>query len=377
MDRSQTELPAEDLLRLRSFATALIDQHQARTIIRPYENSPGFWFGGGNLSQGPDGHLYLVGRYRNAGDSRTGIGKGNRGLELAIFQSTDAGTSFQKLLSYDKRQLDLGDHQVLSIEGSSLAFYENQVELLVSTEKRGIDYPDEFKSFLKPGTGVWTIDRATAPTVEGLAHAGLVPFIASCEPATIHVKDPFVYRSPTRPQDAGSSTILFCTHPFCWSSSNTAFITREMLADSQPPNSDFFPRGKSWDVAMTRGTCVLDIPRVGPFADREVSLMFYDGGESLRDMEQHDSGVHRPRGYSCEELGGLAYFVDGDLRTIQRISTYLPMFVSPFGTACSRYVDILATYDGFHATWQQSQSDRSQPLVHHFLGRDQANAILT
>jgi hypothetical protein len=127
---------------------------------------------------------------------------------------------------------------------------------------------------------------------------------------------------------------------------------------------------------MTRGTAVLDLPAAGPFAGRQVSLLFYDGGECVRNLDEHKQAVSRPRGYSCEELGGLACFEDGDLDGIERLSVTEPLFVSPRGTGCSRYVDVLATDDAFYATWQQSQDDCSQPLVMNVLTRSEVEAIL-
>ena len=49
--------------------------------------------------------------------------------------------------------------------------------------------------------------------------------------------------------------------------------------------------------------------------------------------------------------------------TPERLSTLAPAFVSPHGTGCSRYVDVLFTEEYAYATWQQSQDDLSQPLV--------------
>ena len=111
------------------------------------------------MIEGAAGQFYLVGRYRNVGDSRTGLGAGERGLELAIFRSDDRGTSWQEYLRFSKSDLNAGYRSVLSIEGSALHLTEKGVELFVSTEKEGIQYPAEFRDFLKPGTGVWTIDR--------------------------------------------------------------------------------------------------------------------------------------------------------------------------------------------------------------------------
>jgi len=345
--------------RLVRFTETLIDQQAARVAVAPQQSSSGFWFGGGNLVQDSQGHLLLVGRFRNHGDSRTGLQAGQRGLELAVYRSTDGGDAFDKVLSFDKPRLDVGPHRVLSIEGSALHVTPHGVELFVSTEKSGIAYPDGLQEYLKPGTGVWTIDRLRAADVDGLADAEVTTVLQSEDPRYLHVKDPVVQQN-----SSGRLTLLFCTHPFCWTSSNTAYTTRAADAESfAVPCFDFFSRGCTWDVAMTRGTALVDVPPYGAFDGQRVTLLFYDGGESLRQLDEHASGVRRARGYSCEELGGVAYCVDGNLHELHRLSVNRPLFVSPWGTGCSRYVDVLRTSDGLHATWQQSQNDQSQLLV--------------
>jgi hypothetical protein len=356
------KLTAQQLDRLRSLAALLIDQQRARVIVPPQRPASGHWFGGGNMVADSTGKLWLVGRYRNAGDSRTGLGKGERGLELAIFSSVDHGNSWNKQLSFSKQELNVGDHQVLSIEGSALRISDGGVALYVSTEKTGIAYPPGLESYLKPGTGVWTIDRIAATSVAELAGAPVETILRSDDPRFVQVKDPFLH----------DDRLLFCSHPFCWTSSNTGFAN----LDGSEPNFDFFPRGFTWDVAMTRGTAVLPVPAVGDFADQPVALMFYDGGECVRNLDEHAAAVKRPRGYSCEELGGLAYFTGGDLAGIQRLSVSEPMFISPYGTGCSRYVDVLTTADGCYATWQQSQADQSQPLVMNFVSTDKVSQLL-
>jgi hypothetical protein len=55
---------------------------------------------------------------------------------------------------------------------------------------------------------------------------------------------------------------------------------------------------------------------------------------------------------------------------MERLSTALPFFVSPYGTDCSRYTTALQTDEGVYTTWQQSQPDRSQPLVMCFTSRE-------
>ncbi len=350
------------------FASRLIAQQRARVIVPPQQNASGFWFGGGNLTRGPDGQLYLVGRYRNAGDSRNGLAAGERGSELALFISCDQGQTFQKVMSFSKADLSAQNRHVLSIEGSALHWSANGVELFVSTEKAGMGYPQEFEEYLKPGTGVWSIDRIAANTVQELRDAPRETVLESYDPRFLHVKDPFVYSN-----GCGDLMLLFCTHPYCWTSSNAAYAIRRSGQPSfEAPVFEFFHRGTTWDVAMTRGTCVLDCQQGSALADRNVSLLFYDGGECVRNHDEHRHAVHRPRGYSCEELGGAAYVLNGDFGRITRLSTHRPLFVSPHGTGCSRYVDVLAAPEGFYATWQQSQSDGSQPLVMNFLPRDEA-----
>jgi hypothetical protein len=365
-------LSAEHEGRLARFARALVNQSAARVIVPAQQASPGFWFGGGNLIDQGQGNLLLVGRYRNFGDSRTGVHAGERGLELALFRSTDRGRTFEKLLSLSKADLNVAGQQVLSIEGSAIRRTPAGLELFVSTEKSGIGYPPQWSDYLKPGTGVWTIDHLSAASVEEFRSAAIRTVVTGPDPQYLHVKDPFVYEEPD-----GGMTLGYCTHPFSWSSSNTAIARREPGGESIGRHDyTCFPRGFTWDVAVTRATCMVDVPPVGPFAERRLTLVFYDGAESLRDLPQHQQSIRRPRGYSCEEIGGVAYLVDGDWRTITRLSRYEAWFLSPQGTGCSRYVDVHPADDGFYATWQQSQADQSQPLVMHRLAREAAEDLL-
>jgi hypothetical protein len=130
-------------------------------------------------------------------------------------------------------------------------------------------------------------------------------------------------------------------------------------------------------VAISRITCLLRVPQVGRFANLPpLVLAFYDGGECMRDLDEHAQAIKRPRGYSCEELGGVAWGKEDDLSSLERLSIVEPAFVSPHGTGCSRYVDVLQTEDAFYATWEQSQADLSQPLVMNVLSRQAAEAIL-
>ena len=366
--------------KLVDLSRLLIDQHRAKVIVPPHLPNSGYWFGGGNLTVGPDGDFYLVGRYRNEGDSRTGLVAGRRGLELAVFRSRDQGGSFEKVFCLSKQDLSLPHAPVLSIEGVAIRFRDQMVDLFVSTEKDGVGYPAPLASYMKPGTGVWSIDRIRSDSVEGLMQAPVAPLFASADPATIHVKDPFLYECDN------TLLLFFCSHPFSWTCSNTGYLkinndTSEGASSHRVScsgaNFDFFPRGNVWDVAMSRGTCVIDIPRVGAFSDHNVQLMFYDGGECVRDLDQHANSVSRPRGYSCEELGGVAYFLDRQWSRSERLSKHEPMFVSPFGTGCSRYVDVLNRPEGMYATWQQAQEDGSQPLVCHFLPRSEIESALS
>ena len=66
---------AEDLSqKLIALSTALVDQENARILVEPQDRSTGYWFGGGNVIRDRDGSILIAGRYRNYGDSRTGVG---------------------------------------------------------------------------------------------------------------------------------------------------------------------------------------------------------------------------------------------------------------------------------------------------------------
>jgi hypothetical protein len=351
--------------RLRAFAHVLVDPAAARVAIAPERPAQGFWFGGGKMAQGPEGRLWLTGRFRSSGDSRTGLDLGDRGRELALFASDDGGASWTKALALDKAAVSGDGEPALSIEGSALRFVPGGVELYVSSEKR-VPYPATVGAFRKPGTGVWTIERLRATCVADLTQATPETIVASADPATLQVKDPFLAEHPD-----GGVRLFFCHHPFNWTSSGTGFV--DLGPDGAPREAvqfDCFPRGPAWDVAITRGTCILPVP--APIAPAGTGLLFYDGGECLRNLEEHAQAAKRPRGYSCEELGGLAVYSNGDPTSFRRISTLFPEFMSPDGTHCLRYVDVLATDTAFIATWQQSRPDGSQALMIHRVERDEA-----
>jgi hypothetical protein len=365
-------LRVEKEQKLKQLANALIDQQSARVLIQPNKPESGYWFGGGNITVAPDGTWYLTGRYRNFGDSRTGLIEGLRGVELAVFASRDCGASFEKILSFSKRDLSFLDRPVLSIEGSALHFTQHGVELYVSTEKENV-YPESLRSFHKSGTGIWSIDRIQAKNVLALSEAPLVPFLSSDDPRFLHVKDPVVFDMSN-----GDILLSFCTHPFNWTSSNSGYVLRHLGDEAfTAPNYQFFPRGYTWDVAISRITAWMRVPRRGVFAEEQPQLLvFYDGGESMRNLDQHREAVQRPRGYSCEEIGGLALAAEEALDSIHRLSVDLPAFVSPWGSGSSRYVDVLQTEQGLYATWEQSQPDFSQPLVMHHLNWDDVDRLL-
>ncbi|MBT3283780.1 exo-alpha-sialidase [Candidatus Bathyarchaeota archaeon] len=359
--------------KLTRFGYALVNQEKARVIIEPNQRASGYWFGGGNMSQHED-LLYLVGRYRNAGDSRKGLGLGERGLELAVFRSEDAGYTFDKVISLSKNDLAGMDEEgraVKSIEGSTLSFTPDGVELYVSSEK-ALSYPDDIVEYQKPDTGIWTIEYCKARDVESISECTLKTVLRSSDPRWLHLKDPTIHKLAN-----GGTVLGFVTHPFSWSSSNTAYCSINERRELNEPVFNFLQRGFTWDVAVSRATAWLNVPRVGKFADGPKTLIFYDGAESMRDLDEHKEALKRPRGYSCEELGGLAVSDASGVGDIQRLSVKEPLFTSPMGTGCSRYVDILETREGFYATWQQSQDDQSQPLVMNFLSREDAEKILS
>ncbi len=365
MTAHATTLTSHLTAKLIDLLAALIDQQRAGVIVPPYAAASGYWFGGGKLAQDADGTLWLSGRYRNIGDSRTGLVAGARGLECALFRSDDQGRTFHKTASWSKADLSVAGPRVISIEGTALhRLPDGRWELYISSEKE-IAYPAPWADFQKPGTGVWVIDVLTAATPAAFDPARLTPVLdARSRPEYLHVKDPFVFDRPD-----GATALIFCSHPFTWASSNSGLALRPAGSrDFTVAAWEMVPRGAAWDVAATRITGRLPIPRLGSFADLPpAAVYFYDGAECLRDHEQNARARHRPRGYSCEEIGGAFFGWEAEFPNLARLSPLAPLFVSPYGTGVSRYVDVLTTGDGLLAIWQQGQPDGSQPLVSHFL----------
>lgn len=359
--------------RLLRLARALMDQEKARVLVPPQRGSDGFWFGGGNMTRAPDGSVLLVGRYRNCGDSRTGLAAGVRGLELSIFGAVGPGGPFEKVGSFSKRDLTASGAEVLSIEGAALHWANGGLEVFVSSEK-DLPYPDEVKGYRKPGTGVWSIDVFGARDVAGLDPSSKREVLSSTRPEALHVKDPVVFDAAS-----GETAMVYCSHPFAWSSSNTGLAVRSRGGTVfRRVTECLLRRGTVWDVAVTRVTDRLPVPRLGAFKDLPpLALYFYDGAECVRSHRQHARGVVRPRGYSCEEIGGLAWGFEASFPRMERLSVNAPLFVSPRGTGSSRYVGTFVAGDAIWASWQQSQDDLSQPLVGHCLPMEEVERLLS
>ncbi|MCB1232165.1 MAG: exo-alpha-sialidase [Verrucomicrobiae bacterium] len=361
--------------KLVNLATALVDQKNARILVEPQDRSTGYWFGGGNVIQDRDGSILICGRYRNYGDSRTGVGAGERGLELAIFRAPSVEAPFEKIKSWSKADLTCNGRGVVSIEGVALHLMpEGGIELFISTEK-DTAYPERLAGYQKPGTGVWSIDRIHADSVEELSEDNIEEIVPSGwdDPGRLHCKDPVVTDLSN-----GDLALIYCTHPFSWSSSGTAAVVRKAGSDTyEKVTDDMLRRGPVWDIAAARVTDRLPVPPVGAFADQPATSIYaYDSCECLRQLDENPTAVSRPRGWSCEEIGGIAVGLDSEFPAIASATVEAPIFVSPSGTGCSRYVATLVTEEGIFANWQQSQSDLCQPLVGHFLPMDKVREIL-
>ncbi len=353
----------------------LIHQEKAEIIIPAEKPALGFWFGGGKLARDQSGTIWLSGRNRNAGNSRTGLEAGVRGAECAIFRSDDGGIRFAKVQSWTKADLSSKGQEVISIEGTSLhPRVDQQWELYISTE-RNVAYPENVHQYQKPGTGVWRIDQMTGPSPDAFELKTLAPMIENMEfPTYLHVKDPVTFDDP-----AGNTILIFCSHPYCWSSDNSGYaIRRSTEGIFAVQDWEMVPRGATWDVAVTRITSRLPIPRLGLFAESDpVSVYFYDGAECMRNHQENLRALKRPRGYSCEEIGGAFVGWQNAFPKMERLSKLEPLFTSPWGTGSSRYVDCLVTPQGILAVWQQSKEGGSQPLVRNFLPIAEVEQILS
>jgi len=354
---------------------ALLDPRRARVVVPPTRAADGFWFGGGDLVRDDDGTLWLTGRYRDAGDSRTGVAAGARGRELALFRSDDGGATFTKVHGWAKADLATTGDGVLSIEGSSLLRRpDGRWEAFVSSERQRA-YPRAYAPYQKPGTGVWSIERMVAGRPDAFDPATLEPVLNGDAAAHLHVKDPVA-----RLTSDGTTLLLFSNHPISWASSNTGSAVRPHGAERFEVRAwEVVARGPVWDVGATRATELLPVPRVGRFADGPpLSVVLYDGAEAMRPLSPNPAANARPRGYSCEELGGAMWTEGEDVAAARRLTLVAPRFVSPHGTGSSRYAKVLAMPDGgLIATWQMAQDDGSQPLVTNALSADEVGAALS
>jgi len=347
----------------------LVNQEKSRVIVEPNQKEGGFWFGGGKILADKKGNIVVSGRYRNAGDSRYGTSAGERGLELSVFVSTD-NVSFKKIKFWGKKDLECAGKKVISIEGSSLHFGKNKVQMFVSTEKN-ISYPSSFQEYQKPGTGVWEIDVFEGENLECLDTSGIKTVLSSRKPEKLHIKDPAVFDLN------GITWMFYCKNPFSWSCSYTGLACLKKGGELKVISEDVLPRGYTWDTAVSRITCRLPVPKVGIFANLSpVSIYFYDGAECVSKHPQTGKGIRRPRGYSCEEVGGLAWGFDEKFPELFRASKYLPLFYSLEGTGSSRYVSAFWDGKNLMACWQKSRADFSQPLVFNTLNRKEIEKIL-
>ena len=212
--------------RLKALARTLVDDSAARIVREPTSNAPGFWFGSGGIARDADGAYYICGRYRDQGDSRTGVGAGRRGWKLVVTRGADPGAEFEEIWSAEKSDLGTERGAVVSIEGSAIFRRDDgTVELYVSTEKDRA-YPDLVASAQKPGTGIWDIDVVSAGSFDTFRADQLRPLIWSDDPTTLHIKDPSVSVTP-----AGETLLIFCHHGFNWSSSSTGTMLRQCGSD--------------------------------------------------------------------------------------------------------------------------------------------------
>ena len=356
---------------VRALVSELIDQRSAHVIVRPNRAADGYWFGGGNLLQDAGGTLWLVGRYRDAGDSRTGLGAGERGLACALFASADGGASFEPVRSWSKAELS-AHGTVLSIEGTDLRRRAGGgVELFVSLEK-DVPYPDAYAAYQKPGTGVWSIDRMTATR----RHRSTWQHRRRCcgrggrSPSTSRTP------SPSRPRRGHGAAVLLA--------SGLVGLQQHRRRRARGSATTF--ELASWE-AVARGAIWTSPSRASPTGSRcrESACCVRAADERLLLRRR---GVHAPAG---GEPAGRETAARLLLRGARRRDVGPGRRLPGDGTAVDgraalRVADRnrqqslrehLLTKEFLYATWQQSQADRSQPLVMNALPMERVEAILS
>ena len=115
---------------------------------------------------------------------------------------------------------------------------------------------------------------AGSASVESLDISTIKTVISTQDANTLHIKDPVATRIKN-----DQTELIYCNHPFSWSSSNTGLALAVNNESSFTKISDsILPRGNSWDVACSRITEILPNPQIGSFINSPpLSFYFYDG----------------------------------------------------------------------------------------------------
>ena len=296
------------------------DPEKGKTVLKPDGKGYGYWVGGHKVVFDPgENKFYLF--YR----TRKPLGKG-RGGACCVAESKD-GVEFATVWEADKEQFD-----ALSIEVGSL----------IQDPLSGI-----WRLYLsyQCTDGVWRIDLIEADHPRNFDAWHHRTVVQPQEFGLKSIKDPSVYivgglyymfanvlaRKVWEEDDSGGRTL--------YGSDATVLLTSPDGIYFRSLRYVFEPGGGApgeWGRFRARLNSVVYLP--------PVYVGFFDGGTSVYDMYEEQSGVA----------------ISHDLEHWSRVSTDKPWVASPHG--CVRYIDALRVADEIWYYYEYTRKDKSHEL---------------
>jgi len=344
----------------------LFDPDQGITIRTPPGQGRGYWVGAPTVwFDRTDRRFYLSYRLRRP----RGVAP-DRGAETRIAVSAD-GIHFEDVWRAAKDQFDSP-----SIERCSLA--------------RGRDGRWQyFVSFVDGRDGRWRVDRLEAESIDKLDPASRRPVFTADQLGIEGVKDPnvFVHGGIYWMLLSYVPTPAGATHEQMHASAdiyNTGLSLSCSAVASSLDGKDWLwhgpimrpqPGSGRWDAYATRVCCVVP---AGP-----IWIAYYDGARSVEENYEERTGL--AVGGICPEpaagpaspstgaapLPAGAPAPVGGLLAFRSITPHGPALVSPHGSGCLRYVDVVR-----FGSERESPGSSSGPLISDAPGVDAREASL-
>jgi len=306
------------------------DPEQGQTVLEPEAPGPGYWVGAPSVLWDADRNSYLL-TYRRR--RPRGVDP-DRGYVAHVAESQD-GQRFEDVWTVEKS-----------------AFGTTSMEKFSLAREPGGPYR-LYVCYVDPADSRWRIDVLEADRPEAFDPGLARPALTAASTGTEGVKDPWVFKlgglwhmlvsfAAARPVDAATRRQMHATADVF----NTGVLVAPTgLAVSEDGVNwgwygEVFGVGDegAWDAYQSRiGSLLYRAP---------LWLGYYDGSASVEG--------------NYEERCGLAYSFD--LRNWERVTLSGPALVSPHGSGCLRYVDVVPRQGQLHFYYEYARPDGSHEL---------------